>query len=183
MTIISTSFLHLSPFAILKASNLSILGQQHLPGETTTPPRPRRAPVASLNAGKADANAPPRQGQHQDLHHIGLRAHPFFLASSIEQRHCPRAGARGSRKGNLRERAVTWETNAEVKSFPVRGLPTLSPFPPIFVVLHSHFLRIFSPALLVLDVHITHGKPKPAGCSACNCTHHRKQGMQDPAPR
>lgn len=65
----------------------------------------------------------------------------------------------------------------------MRGLPTLSPFPPIFVVFHSHFLRIFSPALLVLEVHITRGNPKPAGCSARNGTHRGKEGAQDPALR
>lgn len=85
-----------------------------------------------------------------------LHVCPLFLASRIEQRHCPGAGGR---KGNLREKAVTGETSVAVKSFPVRGLPTLCPCPPIFVVLHSHFLRVFSPALLALEVQ-TVQKPK-----------------------
>lgn len=70
---------------------------------STASPRPSRIP--QRGEGRCQRAAVPRPAPRLTSH--GLRARPLFLAASIEQRHCPRAGARGGGKGNLREIAVT----------------------------------------------------------------------------
>lgn len=102
---------------VLTASHLSTLGQQHLPGEMTTPPWPCWASVTSLSRGKAVPRPAPA------LPPPGLCAHPLFLTSSTEQRPCPRAGAHGSGKDNFRE------PEKPTLRMRVQGMPDLTPLP------------------------------------------------------
>lgn len=86
--------------------------------------------MASLHPGRIPQH---RDGQHQDLHHIAFVSVPLSSPPALNRD----TGARGGKKGNLREMTINWETNIEVKSFPLLGLPTLSPSRPS-VQLYTH---------------------------------------------
>lgn len=127
MVTISILFPHLSPGT--NSIHLSILDQQHLSGEMTPPPWPCWA-CHTLSMGKAVPWPAPA------LPPATLCACPLFLTPSTQQRPCPPAGAHGGGKDNLRKpRKLTPRLR-------VQGMPVLTPFPLIFLHLHSGFLRI-----------------------------------------
>lgn len=118
---------------------LHLLSSPEPPGNTNSIPpcQPQPAALGRRHDNHSMASLHPgcipehRDRQHQDLHHIAFVSVPLSSPLALN------TGVCGGKKGNSREMTENRETNIEVKSFPLPGLPTLSPSHPS-VWLYTH---------------------------------------------